>query len=57
MGGGGANPQLYRQKKKTIMNIGIYIEIYRHIFSGLKLNLHTYTINAVPLITYGMGYK
>ena len=23
-------------------------EIYRHIFSGLKINLHTYTINAVP---------
>ena len=58
--GGGEPPNIPTATEKKNKYIGlheIYIimktsEIYRHIFSGLKINLHT-----VPLflLTYGMG--
>ena len=33
----------------------VLLILYLHIFSGLKLHLHTHTINTAPVITYGMA--
>ena len=51
LGGGGQDPQMYRQK--------IYIILrerapQKHIFSALKIHLPTYTISAFSF-TYGMA--
>ena len=45
-GGGGKTPfrEMYRKKKVLILRERAP---QKHIFSGLKIHLHTYTINAV----------
>ena len=59
-GGGGKTPKC--TDKNNIMYLYCASERserapQKHIFSGLKIHLHTlsYTINAVSLITYGMA--
>ena len=51
--GGGGGAYLVACDRKNIMYCNLYArasasEAYRPIFSGLKIHLHTYTINAVP---------
>ena len=57
-GGGGGRPPNVPTEKKNHVHVNLYARASAsetYIFSGLKIHLHTYTINAVPFyyLCYG----
>ena len=52
-GGGGQDPQMYRQKKVTYMRERAP---QKHIFSGLKIHLHTYNQCSSRLLLIAWPY-